>query len=144
MTAVSGTTLNEDGHLEEATIYLSRGTIDRVRLGPLDHGDAAEPVRLPEGHILAPGFVDLHCHGGFGVDFPTSDAGSAREAISRIHQTGTTTLLASLVTAAPAALVAGAERFAALAEAGLIAGIHLEGPFLSSVRCGAQNPDRTG
>lgn len=54
---------------------------------------------------------------------------------------GTTTLLASLVTADRTALLAGTERLAGLAESGDIACIHLEGPFLSQARCGAQNPD---
>jgi N-acetylglucosamine-6-phosphate deacetylase len=53
---------------------------------------------------------------------------------------GTTTLVASLVTAPPEVLVARAALLAEAAEAGLVAGIHLEGPFLSHVRCGAQSP----
>ncbi|OIQ73190.1 N-acetylglucosamine-6-phosphate deacetylase [mine drainage metagenome] len=53
---------------------------------------------------------------------------------------GTTTLVASLVTAAPDTLRQRVGVLTALAEAGEIAGIHLEGPFVSTVRCGAQDP----
>lgn len=140
MTAVFGTVMTQGGRLERATIEVTGETVDEVRVA--SSGDAGpELIRLPEGWVLAAGLIDLHCHGAFGVDFPTADAESAREAISRIHRTGTTTLLASLVTAEPQELVAGAQRFADLAESGAIAGIHLEGPFLSHARCGAQNPD---
>ncbi|WP_253907420.1 amidohydrolase family protein [Arthrobacter sp. 35/47] len=137
---VLGRILEEDGSHGRAAISISGDAIAGVRR--TDSPDSPEGLlRLPEEFTVVPGFVDLHCHGGFGVDFPTSDAAGAREAVSRIHRTGTTTLLASLVTAEPQALLDGAERFAGLAESGAIAGIHLEGPFLSHARCGAQNPD---
>lgn len=97
-------------------------------------------VRLAPGQLAVPGLVDLHCHGGYGTDFPSADAAAARAALLRMHAAGTTTVLASLVTAAPADLLSGLEVFAGLAEAGDIAGIHLEGPFLAAARCGAQDP----
>ena len=49
-------------------------------------------------------------------------------------------MLASLVTAPLAELEARAAMLAALADDGLIAGLHLEGPFLSPARRGAQDP----
>ena len=48
--------------------------------------------------------------------------------------------MASLVTAPLADLEARAAMLAGLAGQGVIAGIHLEGPFLSTARCGAQDP----
>src|SRR5690606_41395392 len=53
---------------------------------------------------------------------------------------GTTSLVASLVTAPSDVLLERTATLADLADAGEIVGIHLEGPFLSEVRCGAQNP----
>ncbi|MFJ7749025.1 N-acetylglucosamine-6-phosphate deacetylase [Arthrobacter sp. NPDC097144] len=102
--------------------------------------DGAALLDLAPGQIAVPGLVDVHTHGGYGTDFPSADAASARKAVHRMHAAGTTTLLASLVTAAPADLLAGMEVFAGLAETGDVAGIHLEGPFLSAARCGAQDP----
>jgi N-acetylglucosamine-6-phosphate deacetylase len=49
-------------------------------------------------------------------------------------------VLASLVTASPELLVAQTGLLRELTEAGVVAGIHCEGPFLSAVRCGAQDP----
>lgn len=102
--------------------------------------DGVALLDLAPGQIAVPGLVDVHTHGGYGTDFPSADAATARKAVHRMHAAGTTTLLASLVTAARADLLAGMDVFAGLAETGDIAGIHLEGPFLSASRCGAQDP----
>lgn len=50
------------------------------------------------------------------------------------------TVLASIVTAAPEDMVAQTAMLAGLAAQGAVAGVHVEGPFLSSARCGAQDP----
>ncbi|MCM3660571.1 amidohydrolase family protein [Georgenia satyanarayanai] len=98
---------------------------------------AATPV---DGYVL-PGLVDLHCHGGGGASFPDAeDLDTARVAVAEHLRHGTTSLVASLVTAAPQVLRQRTGVLVALAEAGEIAGIHYEGPFISADRCGAQNP----
>ncbi|MEE6280636.1 N-acetylglucosamine-6-phosphate deacetylase [Georgenia sp. MJ170] len=90
---------------------------------------------------LLPGLVDLHCHGGGGVSFPdATDAAAARTAVLEHLRHGTTSLVASLVTAEPEVLRQRTAMLAELATAGEIAGIHFEGPFISADRCGAQNP----
>ncbi len=99
-----------------------------------------DPVVLDPGQILVPGFVDVHCHGGFGTDFSSSSESSVREGIHQLHQNGATTLAASLVTASREDLLRGLTLFATLTAEGLVAGSHLEGPFLSHCRCGAQDP----
>ncbi|MFJ4168601.1 N-acetylglucosamine-6-phosphate deacetylase [Paenarthrobacter sp. NPDC089714] len=96
---------------------------------------------VPAGHYILPGLVDVHCHGGNGGDFPGGEESSARKALDFLHRSGTTTLLASMVTAPREDLLRGIELYVKLADEGLVAGIHLEGPFLSHARCGAQNPD---
>jgi len=101
----------------------------------------AVPEPSPAPRTYLPGLVDLHCHGGGGASFPdATDAGTARRAVAEHLRHGTTTLVASLVTADADTLVARTALLADLADAGDLAGIHLEGPFLSPVRCGAQNP----
>ncbi len=106
------------------------------------HGDvvtaAGEPV---PGTTVLPGLVDLHDHGGGGASFPDAgDADTARVAVREHLAHGTTSLVASLVTAPRDVLLARTAMLADLADAGELAGIHLEGPFLSPDRCGAQNP----
>jgi N-acetylglucosamine-6-phosphate deacetylase len=100
------------------------------------------PDSGPTAVTLLPGLVDLHNHGGGGAGFP--EASTPQEALVAIGEhlaNGTTTLVASLVTAAPDTLRQRVGVLAALVDAGELAGIHLEGPFLSATRCGAQDPD---
>ena len=92
------------------------------------------------GHILMPGLVDLHCHGAHGSDFSEGSVEGARAAARYLHGRGTTTLLASLVTAAPADLLRSLKALRTVTEEGLVAGSHLEGPFLSPGQCGAHDP----
>ncbi len=106
-----------------------------------DDGGWTGAARLPEGSMILPGLVDIHCHGANGGDFPSGDEAQARTAIDFLHRSGTTTLLASLVTASRQDLLKGIATLNRLTIEDLITGIHLEGPFLSSARCGAQNPD---
>jgi N-acetylglucosamine-6-phosphate deacetylase len=107
------------------------------------YGEARSTAdEVPAGRVVLPGLVDLHDHGGGGASFPDSqDADAARVAVREHLRHGTTSLVASLVTAPRDVLLARVTVLAELADAGEIAGIHLEGPFLSGARCGAQNPD---
>ena len=84
--------------------------------------------------------MDLHVHGGGGASFTEGTGDEARQAAAFHRGHGTTTMLASLVTAPLAELEARAALLAGLTDDGLIAGLHLEGPFLSPVRRGAQDP----
>jgi N-acetylglucosamine-6-phosphate deacetylase len=94
--------------------------------------------------ILLPGFVDLHVHGGDGSDI--MDGGDAASTVARAHAGfGTTSLLATTMTAPHDELQ---HAFAGLASVlarasqprARILGVHLEGPYISAARLGAQ-PD---
>ncbi len=90
--------------------------------------------------LIVPGFVDLHCHGGGGHTFTTGDAAAARAAADFHLGHGTTTLLASLVSSPFELMRDATAAYRPLVEAGVLAGVHFEGPYLSGARCGAQNP----
>ena len=87
-----------------------------------------------------PGFVDTHLHGGGGANFSTASRDETSTAVAFHRRHGTTTLVASLVTAGPADLLRQVGELADDVRAGLLDGIHLEGPWLSAVRCGAHQP----
>ncbi|WAJ32397.1 amidohydrolase family protein [Arthrobacter sp. FX8] len=108
--------------------------------GPAQDFPGVLPPDAPARRILVPGLVDVHCHGAYGSDFSEGDPDGAERAARYLHSRGTTTLLASLVTGEPGDLVRNLEILRELAGLGLIAGSHLEGPFLSGQQCGAHDP----
>ncbi|MBU9764200.1 N-acetylglucosamine-6-phosphate deacetylase [Mycobacterium sp. TNTM28] len=89
---------------------------------------------------VVPGFVDTHVHGGGGGSFSAASDADTSAAVTLHRRHGTTTLFASLVTATPDDLLHQVSELAQQVGAGLIDGIHLEGPWLSTVRCGAHQP----
>ena len=104
-------------------------------------GLLADAVVAPEGGYLLPGLVDVHCHGGGGESFPNAEtADQAMVSVLEHRRHGTTSLVASCVTAAADVLRARTRVLADLCDAGELAGIHFEGPFVSAERCGAQDP----
>ncbi|HEY0118664.1 MAG TPA: amidohydrolase family protein [Cellulomonas sp.] len=95
----------------------------------------------PTTDTLLPGLVDIHCHGGGGASFPdATTAGEVATAAGEHLRHGTTSLVGSLVTAAGDVLVERAALLADAVQAGVLVGIHAEGPFLSHDRRGAQSP----
>jgi N-acetylglucosamine-6-phosphate deacetylase len=102
---------------------------------------AATIVRLPAGACLAPGFIDLHVHGGGGAQVGPDPA--AVHDVACFHaRHGTTGLLATTVPAPEATLIETVRAVAAVArrpyaEAAQVLGCHLEGPFVSTARPGA-------
>lgn len=123
-----------------ATLTLINGVLDTV----VDAVDATEFDESAgaewHGPLIVPGFIDVHNHGGAGGGFPTGTAEECIDAAMYHRARGSTTLWASLVSAPGDELVAQTSMLASLAQQGYIAGIHMEGPFISSARCGAQNP----
>jgi N-acetylglucosamine-6-phosphate deacetylase len=90
---------------------------------------------------LIPGFVDIHCHGGGGKYFGGLTDSEIEQVVATHRAGGTVAGLASLVTEPIENLVSQIKRLVPFAQRGEIAGIHLEGPYLSHARCGAHDPN---
>lgn len=142
-----GKVLTPQGLIEHGVIALSGEQIHY----------AGEAAWLPEAYahwpadgqaaedLLIPGFVDVHVHGGAGHDFMYSDAESLNT-ITKFHSSqGTTTMLATTMTASKPAIDQVFAEINAYRATEMpytqIAGMHLEGPFISPKWSGAQNPE---
>lgn len=132
-----GRVVTPHGVIPDGVVAIDGGTITWV--GPAEDADGDRPE--PTQDTLLPGLVDLHNHGGGGASLPdVLHADEVRTAAREHLRHGTTSLVASLVTAPRDVLLARTALLADAADEGEIVGIHLEGPFLSHARCGAQNP----
>ncbi|MQA27767.1 MAG: amidohydrolase family protein [Micromonosporaceae bacterium] len=121
----------------DGSVEVTGDRIGAVLPGATADGSGGEDLG---GAWVLPGFVDIHVHGGGGATYTTGDPEQARQAAAFHLSHGTTTSLASLVTAPPALLHDTTAALAPLVAEDVIAGIHYEGPYLSQARCGAQNP----
>ena len=128
-----GRVITPQEDLPDAVVEVDGGRITAVREPAADDTSAT-------GDVILPGLTDLHCHGGGGASFTTGDPDQVRTSAEHHASHGTTTLLGSTVTDSPDRLLAVVTCLADAADSGLLAGIHLEGPFLSDARCGAQDP----
>jgi N-acetylglucosamine-6-phosphate deacetylase len=104
-------------------------------------GEGAARAALGEP-LLLPGFIDLHLHGGAAAD--VMDGDDAIATIARLHaRHGTTAFLATTMTAPLAEIEAALRALAPAIQlrdpaAARVLGVHLEGPYISPERLGAQ------
>jgi len=135
--ALAGRLVTTAGILDEGVLEVRPdGTIGYV--GPASGwpGPAPEPAGT-----IAPGFVDIHCHGGGGHTVTSPDPAEVAAAAAHHLSCGTTTMLASLVSAPAAELVAAITAIAAVAATGSpVVGCHVEGPFMDPAHRGAHDP----
>lgn len=128
--------------LEGRLVLPQRIVAGRLEFGKTIVGLTADPGA--SGPYLLPGFIDTHVHGGGGGD--TMDGPDGVRTLARFHLAhGTTTLYPTTMTNPWDAILYaldGARQVQADADPTLpdIPGVHLEGPFISPRRLGAQPP----
>ncbi|MFZ0820246.1 MAG: N-acetylglucosamine-6-phosphate deacetylase [Candidatus Acidiferrales bacterium] len=133
--------------IADAVAVVEGGTITAI--------GARRDVTVPEGArmveapdaTLVPGFVDVHVHGAGGQDVMAGTAEALDAVAETLARGGTTSFVATTVTAAPERLCASADGIARYAKEqngarrgssprAEILGIHYEGPFISAARRG--------
>ncbi|MFE1176645.1 N-acetylglucosamine-6-phosphate deacetylase [Streptomyces sp. NPDC058773] len=130
------------GVVERGRITVEGGFIGDVHSRDLDLAEGASGTVMDlSGHLIVPGFVDMHVHGGGGGSFSSADPEECLRVIETHRRHGTTSMVASTVTGELTDLARQAAVLAELVQQGELAGIHFEGPFISPHRCGAHQPE---
>jgi len=123
------------GHDGPGWIEIAAGSVASRGAGQHPHADEADRVGT-----AVPGFVDIHSHGALGHDVGETDAPGLSAVVGYHAARGTTSLVASVATAPLDRLDAAIRSLRPAVERGDLAGVHLEGPYLSPLRRGAHNP----
>ena len=128
-----------DGIRDGLEIVVENGVITEIR--EPTRGDGRERLDL-RGNYLAPGFIDLHVHGAMGRDTMEASAEAFR-AICEFHATGGTTSLLLTTATAPLDDIQAVVSAVSVCQSEMpqIAGVHMEGPFISRARPGAQRAE---
>lgn len=121
-----------DGLLSPGAVTVEGGRVTDVSAAVPDGAE------IRPGYLV-PGFVDLHCHGGGGAS-----VGDGQDAVATAARThlghGTTSLGVSLVSAPRDRLLSDVAALAELVQDGLVAGTHVEGPWIAPAMRGAHDP----
>ena len=128
-----------DGIRDGLEVVVEKGKIAAIR----EHSNAhANEVLDLHGNYLAPGFIDLHVHGALRHDTMEASA-EAFQTVCDYHASGGTTSL--LLTTATAPMDSIADVLNAVRDSRCsikqLAGVHVEGPFISKAKCGAQRAE---
>ncbi|NMB46982.1 MAG: N-acetylglucosamine-6-phosphate deacetylase [Firmicutes bacterium] len=130
-------------HVTPGTLVIEEGVITYA--GPSAYAPKGiEPIFDAGGSYVTPGLIDIHVHGGGGGDAMDGTV-TALEQMSQIFSRhGTTAFLPTTVTAAHGEILKAMGAVKQAAEKGTggaqVVGIHVEGPYISEKRRGAQNP----
>ncbi|MCF2501445.1 N-acetylglucosamine-6-phosphate deacetylase [Dyadobacter chenhuakuii] len=129
-------------YIRNGTLLVEDGVILGIQEGNVDFPDA-ETVDAG-GNYIAPGFIDLHIHGGGGYDFMDGTV----HAFLRIAEThakyGTTALVPTTLTSEKEDLLQTLDNYeeanATNLKGAQFLGMHLEGPYFALSQRGAQDP----
>jgi N-acetylglucosamine-6-phosphate deacetylase len=112
-------------------------------VNPLTEDEEAETYEMPSGSIMIPGMIDIHIHGASGADVMDGTEDALSVMAKALPAEGTTSFLATTMTENPLHIEEALAQTASFIEkqkpgSAEIVGIHLEGPFISPKRAGAQ------
>ncbi|AID43426.1 N-acetylglucosamine-6-phosphate deacetylase [Staphylococcus xylosus] len=140
---VNGRIYTENETIEQGYILIENGKIIQIAEGEYQ-GDLTT-IDVKGQHVL-PGFIDIHMHGGYGEDAMDASFEGLKHLSESLLSEGTTSFLATTMTQSDENIIKALKNIVDYQEqqdslnAASIVGIHLEGPFISEYKVGAQNP----
>ena len=139
----NGRIYTENETIEQGYILVEDGKIIQITEGEYQ-GDLTT-IDVKGQHVL-PGFIDIHMHGGYGEDAMDASFEGLKHLSESLLSEGTTSFLATTMTQSDDNIIKALKNIVnyqaqqdALNAASIV-GIHLEGPFISEYKVGAQNP----
>lgn len=125
-----------ENEIKKCNVLVKDGKITEITQDEI----SADTVIDCENLFLAPGFIDLHVHGGGGYSFMDKDAENIKKAALAHAKHGTTGILPTMLSTPEETLIDCAERISQISEPNIL-GVHFEGPYLSPLMSGAQSSD---
>ncbi|KKO55555.1 N-acetylglucosamine-6-phosphate deacetylase [Paenibacillus sp. DMB20] len=133
----------QDQVIDPAVVWINNGYIEKIEAGcpPLEQ---VQDFGLIDGKgmLLIPGMIDVHIHGANGYDMMDGTEQSVQQVSKACAASGCTSFLATSVSSTIEdlmAMIRSVKRVMGREEGALIAGLHLEGPYLNLKRKGMQN-----
>lgn len=139
----NGRIYTENETIEQGYIVIENGKIIQIAEGEYQGDLTTIDVK---GQHLLPGFIDIHMHGGYGEDAMDASFEGLKHLSESLLSEGTTSFLATTMTQSDENIIKALKNIVDYQEqqdslnAASIVGIHLEGPFISEYKVGAQNP----
>lgn len=128
--------------IPQGTVLISEGVIAGVEEGNVSAPDAVEIDA--KGNYVAPGFIDIHVHGGGGHDFMDGSEEAFLKIAEKHIKYGTTSMVPTTLTSDKQGLfdtLTCYERATQKNTRGAqFLGMHLEGPYFAMNQRGAQDP----
>lgn len=140
---INGRIYTEEGTIEKGYVIVNNDKIHAIESG--DYNGDLKTLNAHGKNIL-PGFIDIHIHGGYGEDVMDGSYNGLKYLSEQLLSEGTTAFLATTMTQADSNIekalknVSEYKKTQQKDQSAEIIGIHLEGPFISEHKVGAQNP----
>ncbi|GIN85842.1 N-acetylglucosamine-6-phosphate deacetylase [Heyndrickxia sporothermodurans] len=137
---INATIYTGEEKIENGFIRFQGKTIIETGMMEDFSSQSGEEVMDAAGKIIIPGMIDVHIHGGYGVDVMDADPEKLTFLSNQLYKEGVTTFFATTITQDYPAIEAALKSVKKAKETGetSIEGVHLEGPFISEKRAGAQ------
>lgn len=140
---IKGNLILPDRVINEGSLVIEDGLIKEVREPGRGSDLPSADVHDYSGHWVSPGLVDVHLHGALGHEVMDAEVAGLKRIAGHQAACGVTAFFPTTLTAPLETVIRAIETVRAAAGEELpseIAGIHLEGPYVSLKRKGAQDP----